>query len=136
MLLVTNRHELDEPLEEVEWTTILCRSICISSSLQYMGVINFIGEYVEQAIVWFPQGEDGIIRLTAAMLILLWVSAVASAFIDNIPYTATMIPIVLQISQGANVDLGPLIWALAFGACLGNGTLIGASANAVMAGMS
>ena len=71
------------------------------------------------------------------MVILLWVSAIASAFIDNIPYTATMIPIVLQISQGANVELGPLIWALAFGACLGgNGTLIGASANVVMAGMS
>tara|TARA_Y100001978_G_C23571531_1_gene374398 strand:- start:214 stop:846 length:633 start_codon:yes stop_codon:yes gene_type:complete len=102
-----------------------------------MGVINFIGEYVERAIVWFPQGDGGIIRLTAAMVILLWVSAIASAFIDNIPYTATMIPIVLQISIGANVELGPLIWALAFGACLGgNGTLIGASANVVMAGMS
>lgn len=139
MLLATSRHELDEPLEEVEWTTLLFFAglFVLVHSLQYMGVINFIGEYVEQAIVWFPQGEDGIIRLTAAMLILLWVSAVASAFIDNIPYTATMIPIVLQISQGANVDLGPLIWALAFGACLGgNGTLIGASANVVMAGMS
>ena len=139
MLLATNRHELDEPLEEVEWTTLLFFAglFVLVHSLQYMGVINWIGEYVEQAIVWFPQGDDGIIRLTAAMLILLWVSAVASAFIDNIPYTATMIPIVLQISQGANVDLGPLIWALAFGACLGgNGTLIGASANVVMAGMS
>ena len=139
MLLATNRHELDEPLEEVEWTTLLFFAglFVLVHSLQYMKVINFIGEYVEQAIVWFPQGDDGIIRLTAAMVILLWVSAVASAFIDNIPYTATMIPIVLQISQGANVELGPLIWALAFGACLGgNGTLIGASANVVMAGMS
>ena len=139
MLLATNRHELDEPLEEVEWTTLLFFAglFVLVHSLQYMGVINFIGEYVERAIVWFPQGDDGIIRLTAAMVILLWVSAVASAFIDNIPYTATMIPIVLQISQGANVELGPLIWALAFGACLGgNGTLIGASANVVMAGMS
>ena len=139
MLLATNRHELDEPLEEVEWTTLLFFAglFVLVHSLQYMGVINFIGEYVEQAIKWFPQGDDGIIRLTAAMVILLWVSAVASAFIDNIPYTATMIPIVLQISQGANVELGPLIWALAFGACLGgNGTLIGASANVVMAGMS
>ena len=139
MLLATNRHELDEPLEEVEWTTLLFFAglFVLVHSLQYMGVINFIGEYVEQAIVWFPQGDDGIVRLTAAMVILLWVSAIASAFIDNIPYTATMIPIVLQISQGANVELGPLIWALAFGACLGgNGTLIGASANVVMAGMS
>ena len=139
MLLATNRHELEEPLEEVEWTTLLFFAglFVLVHSLQYMGVINWIGEYVEQAIVWFPQGDDGIIRLTAAMLILLWVSAIASAFIDNIPYTATMIPIVLQISYGANVELGPLIWALAFGACLGgNGTLIGASANVVMAGMS
>ena len=139
MLLATSRHEIDEPLEEVEWTTLLFFAglFVLVHSLQYMGVINFIGEYVEQAIKWFPQGDDGIIRLTAAMVILLWVSAVASAFIDNIPYTATMIPIVLQISQGANVELGPLIWALAFGACLGgNGTLIGASANVVMAGMS
>ncbi len=139
MLLATNRHELDEPLEEVEWTTLLFFAglFVLVHSLQYMGVINFIGEYVERAIVWFPQGDDGIIRLTAAMVILLWVSAIASAFIDNIPYTATMIPIVLQISIGANVELGPLIWALAFGACLGgNGTLIGASANVVMAGMS
>jgi Na+/H+ antiporter NhaD/arsenite permease-like protein len=130
MLLATTRHELDEPLEEVEWTTLLFFAglFVLVHSLQYMGVINFIGEYVEQAIVWFPQGDDGIIRLTAAMVILLWVSAIASAFIDNIPYTATMIPIVLQISQGANVELGPLIWALAFGACLGG--------NVVMAGMS
>ena len=85
-------------------------------SLQYMGVINFIGEYVEQAIVWFLQGDDGIIRLTAAMVILLWVSAIASAFIDNIPYTATMIPIVLQISHepmsNLAANLGFSIWCL------------------------
>jgi Na+/H+ antiporter NhaD/arsenite permease-like protein len=139
MLLATNRHELDEPLEEVEWTTLLFFAglFVLVHSLQYMGVISFIGEYVQKAIVAFPQGEDGLVRLTAAILIILWVSAIASAFIDNIPYTATMIPIVLQISDGANVDLAPLIWALAFGACLGgNGTLIGASANVVMAGMS
>ncbi len=139
MLLATNRHELEEPLEEVEWTTLLFFAglFVLVHSLQYMGVISFIGEYVQRAIEAFPQGEDGLIRLTAAILILLWVSAIASAFIDNIPYTATMIPIVLQISHGANVELAPLIWALAFGACLGgNGTLIGASANVVMAGMS
>ena len=65
------------------------------------------------------------------------VSAIASAFIDNIPYTATMIPIVLQIADTTGLELEPIIWALAFGACLGgNGTLIGASANVVTAGMS
>jgi hypothetical protein len=106
-----------------------------------MGVIEFIGIYVEKAIEFF--GDDVTeggrpVRLAAAILIVLWVSAIASAFIDNIPYTATMIPIVLQISYSlGDYLLTPLIWALAFGACLGgNGTLIGASANVVTAGMS
>ncbi len=139
MLLATDRHDIEESLEKVEWTTLLFFAglFVLVHSLQYLGVINFIGEYVEKAIQFFPNGEGGIIRLSAAILIILWVSAFASAFIDNIPYTATMIPIILQISDSLSIELGPLIWALAFGACLGgNGTLIGASANVVTAGIS
>ena len=142
MLLATDRHELEEPLPHVEWTTLLFFAglFVLVHSLQYMGVIAFIGEYVERAIAFFGSdtGDGQTVRLAAAILIVLWVSAVASAFIDNIPYTATMIPIVLQIADNlGDYLLGPLIWALAFGACLGgNGTLIGASANVVTAGMS
>jgi len=137
MLLATSRHELEEPLHHVEWTTLLFFAglFVLVHSLQYMGVITFIGGYVESGIEFF--GDDEVIRLTAGILILLWVSAIVSAFIDNIPYTATMIPIVLQIAVNLDMPLDPLIWALAFGACLGgNGTLIGASANVVTAGMS
>jgi len=142
MLLATDRHELEEPLHHVEWTTLLFFAglFVLVHSLQYMGVIAFIGEYVERAIAIFGSdtGDGQTVRLAAAILIVLWVSAIASAFIDNIPYTATMIPIVLQIADNlGDYLLGPLIWALAFGACLGgNGTLIGASANVVTAGMS
>ena len=142
MLLATDRHELEEPLHHVEWTTLLFFAglFVLVHSLQYMGVIGFIGEYVERAIAFFGSdtGDGQTVRLAAAILIVLWVSAIASAFIDNIPYTATMIPIVLQIAHNlGDYLLGPLIWALAFGACLGgNGTLIGASANVVTAGMS
>ena len=142
MLLATDRHELEEPLHHVEWTTLLFFAglFVLVHSLQYMGVIAFIGEYVERAIAFFGSdtGDGQTVRLAAAILIVLWVSAVASAFIDNIPYTATMIPIVLLIAVNlGDYLLGPLIWALAFGACLGgNGTLIGASANVVTAGMS
>ena len=142
MLLATDRHELEEPLHHVEWTTLLFFAglFVLVHSLQYMGVIAFIGEYVERAIAYFGSdtGDGQTVRLAAAILIVLLVSAVASAFIDNIPYTATMIPIVLQIADNlGDYLLGPLIWALAFGACLGgNGTLIGASANVVTAGMS
>ncbi|MEC7508532.1 MAG: ArsB/NhaD family transporter [Candidatus Thermoplasmatota archaeon] len=142
MLLATDRHELEEPLHHVEWTTLLFFAglFVLVHSLQYMGVINYIGDYVMAAIEFFGSdtGDGQTVRLAAAILIVLWVSAVASAFIDNIPYTATMIPIVLQIADElGDYLLDPLIWALAFGACLGgNGTLIGASANVVTAGMS
>ena len=143
MLLATDPHELEEPLHHVEWTTLLFFAglFVLVHSLQYIGVIDFIGTYVEKAISAFGDNttEQGrTVRLAAAILIVLWVSAVASAFIDNIPYTATMIPIVLQIADSlGDYLLSPLIWALAFGACLGgNGTLIGASANVVTAGMS
>ena len=142
MLLATDRHEIEEPLHHVEWTTLLFFAglFVLVHSLQYIGVIAFIGEYVERAIQFFGSdtGDGQTVRLAAAILIVLWVSAIASAFIDNIPYTATMIPIVLQISHNlGDYLLTPLIWALAFGACLGgNGTLIGASANVVTAGMS
>ena len=97
-----------------------------------------IGDYVTKGIEFFGTDAEGdVVRLAAAVLIILWVSAIASAFIDNIPYTATMIPVVMQISHELSIDLSPMIWALAFGACLGgNGTLIGASANVVTAGMS
>ncbi len=135
MLLVTDRHELEEPLEKVEWTTLIFFAglFVLIHSLQHLGVISWIGYQVESAITFF----DIEYRFVAALVIILWVSAIASAFIDNIPYTITMVPVVLQISQELSLDLGPLIWALAFGACLGgNGTLIGASANVVTAGMS
>ena len=135
MLLATNPHELEEPLEHVEWTTLLFFAglFVLVHSLQYMGVIDYIGSFVQKGIEAFNEEY----RLAAAVVIILWVSAIASAFIDNIPYTATMIPIVLSLSVELNLDLGPLIWALAFGACLGgNGTLIGASANVVTAGLS
>ena len=135
MLLVTNPHELEEPLEKVEWSTLIFFAglFVLIHSLQHLGVIGWIGDQVESAISYF----DADYQFVAALVIILWVSAIASAFIDNIPYTITMIPVVLQISDSLGLDLGPLIWALAFGACLGgNGTLIGASANVVTAGMS
>lgn len=80
-----------------------------------------------------------IFRLAVAILLILWVSGLASAFIDNIPFTTMMIPVVKSLADDAKLDLPlkPLVWALALGACLGgNGTLIGASANVVCAGVA
>ncbi len=67
------------------------------------------------------------------MFLLLWISAIVSSFLDNIPFVATLIPLILTMhTQG--MDVTPLWWATSLGACLGgNGTLIGASANVVLA---
>ena len=70
-----------------------------------------------------------------AIFLICWASAVFSAFVDNIPFTATMVPVMVQmVERVEGLSIEPLAWALAFGACFGgNGTLIGASANIVMA---
>ena len=96
---------------------------------------RFIGLTVESAIKQVPVAY----QLTVALVVIVWVSGLASAFIDNIPFTTMMIPIVtgLADSPELNLPLQPLAWALALGACLGgNGTLIGASANVVCAGVA
>lgn len=73
------------------------------------------------------------------MLLVLWVTTLASAFIDNVPFAAAMIPIIKNLAQNpeVNLPLRPLVWAFALGACLGgNGTLIASSANVVCAGLA
>ena len=102
-----------------------------------MGLIDEIADLISESISRAPEEN----RLMVAILLLLWVSAIASAFIDNIPYTATMVPVVIELASnpdlGLQNSLGPLAWALALGACLGgNGTIIGASANVVAAGLA
>ena len=77
--------------------------------------------------------------LTVTALTILWVSAVASAVVDNIPFVATMIPVIKSMAPtfGGAEYLMPLWWSLALGACLGgNGSLVGASANLIVAGFA
>jgi Na+/H+ antiporter NhaD/arsenite permease-like protein len=83
------------------------------------------------------KATGGDFKLTT--LAILWGSAVLSAFIDNIPFVATMIPLIKAMGPtfGGENALLPMWWALSLGACLGgNGTLIGASANLVVAGLA
>jgi len=92
------------------------------------GVIAKLAEEVMAVTV-------GDLFLTA--IAILWVSAIASAFIDNIPFVATMIPLILQMGEMTDMNITPLWLALSLGACLGgNGTIIGASANVVAIGMA
>ena len=137
MLLVTSPHHVEEQLDSVEWTTIIFFAglFIMIHGLEFMGLIEMIADLISDTVSRASE-ED---RLMVAVLLLLWVSAIASAFIDNIPYTATMVPVVIELASDPtlNLALGPLAWALALGACLGgNGTIIGASANVVAAGLA
>jgi len=137
MLLVTSPHHVEEQLDSVEWTTIIFFAglFIMIHGLQYMGLIEMIANLISDTVSKASEAN----RLMVAVLLLLWVSAIASAFIDNIPYTATMVPVVIELAsdETLGLELGPLAWALALGACLGgNGTIIGASANVVAAGLA
>ncbi|MFD2328888.1 ArsB/NhaD family transporter [Cohnella sp. GCM10020058] len=130
LLLLTGEHKLEQALTKVEWMTIFffVGLFVLVSGLVETGVI---AELAKRAIDL--TGGD----LVATSMLILWLSAIASAFIDNIPFVATMIPMIQEMGSMGVSNLEPLWWSLALGACLGgNGTLIGASANLIVAGMA
>lgn len=137
LLILADREDMDSILARVEWSTLLffAALFILMESLSELGLIDWIGKQTEMVIR--SVGEES--RLAVAILLILWVSAIASAFVDNIPLTTMMVKIAISLAQNKELGLPlqPLVWALAFGACLGgNGTLIGASANVVCAGVA
>ncbi|GKT08848.1 SLC13 family permease [Desulforhabdus sp. TSK] len=132
VLMAISRVDIVEMIEhEIEWPTLIffIMLFIVVAGAEESGLIQVIAEWVKD----MSQGS-----LVAAILMILWVSAIASAFIDNIPFTATMLPIVAYLNTVIpGAEHGILWWALALGACLGgNGTMIGASANVVTVGMA
>ena len=127
-LMLVAREEPHEVLREVEWPTLF---FFIGLFMLVAGVIEIgLVEAVASAIVTVTGGA-----LAPMAVLLLWGSAFLSGIIDNIPYTATMIPVVGQLSEGSNTDA--LWWALAIGADFGgNATIIGASANVILASLA
>ena len=130
--LVTKKIDLLELIEkDIEWTTLLFFMFLfiLVGAVEETGLLDIIAD-------WVLDLSHG--SLVTSICLILWVSAIMSAFVDNIPFTATMLPIVgylTQVIPGA--DSGVLWWALAFGACFGgNGTMIGASANVVTLGIA
>merc|ERR1711974_144803 len=137
-LLVAGVREIEEVLEKVEWGTLLffAALFVLMRSLEEMGLITWIGDNTAKIIAGVPPGTP---RLAAAVTLILWISAIVSAFVDNIPFATAMVPVIVILSADPELGLPPhpLVWALSFGNCFGgNGTLIGASANVVAAGMA
>jgi len=134
----TNPHDVQDALRNhVEWDTLLFFAglFVLVEICAAMGLLEAIGDALASYIEDQPEDK----QLAVAITLVVWVSAIVSAFLDNIPYTATMIPVIQILSDTLpdTLPLDTLAWALSFGACLGgNGTLLGASANIVTAGIA
>ncbi|MGI8646598.1 MAG: ArsB/NhaD family transporter [Nocardioides sp.] len=130
LLVLVTDVTTEDALSDVEWPTLVFFAglFVMVGSLVETGVIGDVSSYVADV-------TEG--RLGFASMLLLGGSAVLSAIVDNIPYVATMSPVVVDLVDGAGPDGQVLWWALAFGADLGgNATAIGASANVVMLGLA
>jgi Na+/H+ antiporter NhaD/arsenite permease-like protein len=117
---------------EVEWVTIFffVGLFIVVAGIEHAGLL----EILANKVIGVTEGD-----MTVTALLILWVSAVASAIVDNIPFVATMIPLIESMAPtfGGSENLEPLWWSLALGACLGgNGSLVGASANLIVAGFA
>lgn len=125
-------HKVHAALSTVEWQTIFffIGLFIIVHGVEVTGLLKIMAQGVLDV-------TGGDLRMTG--MLVLWSSAILSAVIDNIPFVATMIPMIKAMSAdlGGDQALLPLWWCLSLGACLGgNGTLVGASANVVVAGLS
>ena len=129
VMLLIGRQDIEEIVLGVEWSTILFFTglFVIVGGMVKCGVITALGN----ALVSVTGGNVKLL-----MILILWGSAIFSSVLDNIPFVATMIPLILSM-QADGMNVTSLWWALSLGACLGgNGTLIGASANVVLSGIS
>lgn len=129
-------HKVHAMFGQVEWITIFffCGLFIIVTGVEQTGLLQSVADWTLSLTAE---------NFTVTALAILWVSAILSAIVDNIPFVATMIPMVksmLPVFQQAGIPLEQaetLWWALALGACLGgNGTLVGASANLIVAGIA
>ena len=126
IMLVISGADMEKTIRVVEWTTIAGLFVVVGGMAE-TGVIQMMAEGMMELT-----GGD----LLLTLIILVWASAIISSILDNIPLVATLIPIITTMGA-SGVDVAPLWWAISLGACLGGcGTLIGASANVVMASIS
>ncbi len=132
LFLVVEHETVEKVVTDVEWTTLLffMSLFIIVGYLSSTGVLDMVAK-------WMIRISGG--SKTILVMVILWGSALISAFVDNIPFTATMIPVISSlISQNPDLNTHNVLWwALSMGACLGgNGTVIGASANVVVSGIA
>lgn len=138
-LLLGTNEDLHATFELLEWETLVFFAglFIMIEGINEIGVIRAIGNAVSSLIEGAPAQWQSLI----AHMLILWVSGLASSVLDNIAFTATIIPVIQILAShpelGKRISIYTLAWALSFGACFGgNGTLVGAGANLVTAGIS
>ncbi|MFD1736064.1 ArsB/NhaD family transporter [Bacillus salitolerans] len=130
MLLTHTYHPTEEVLKEVDWATLFffMGLFLLVGGLEEVGIID---EFA-RSMIYFTEGD-----LPRTAILILWITGLFSGVIDNIPFVAAMIPVILEFQDYGMTNLDPLWWSLALGACLGgNGTLLGASSNLVVVGLA
>ncbi|SHF00803.1 possible tyrosine transporter P-protein [Seinonella peptonophila] len=135
MLIGLTERQIETAFASVEWGTIFFFAglFALVGGLQEVGLIK----YIAHQILAYTAGD-----LSLAAIWILWISGIASATIDNIPFVATMIPLIKEMGSSLGLvahapELQTMWWSLALGACLGgNGTILGASANVIMVGLA
>ena len=129
LMIMIGGQDVEETVHDVEWPTIVFFAFLfiVVGGLEKVGIIHMMAEGMINAT-----GSHYVVL----MIVILWVSAICSAVLDNIPFVATLIPLI-QTMSAEGIDVWPLWWAVSIGACFGgNGTIIGASANVVLTGIS
>ncbi|MFB5662200.1 ArsB/NhaD family transporter [Alteribacillus sp. HJP-4] len=132
LLLFMTQEEIspEKVFRQMEWTTIFF----------FIGLFGLIGgieevgylEEIAKGLMFLTEGD-----MMTTSISLLWISGFVSGFVDNIPFVAAMIPVILELESYGIYDLEPIWWSLALGACLGgNATVIGATANVIVAGLA
>ena len=123
--LISSGKNAPELLKKVDYKTILffIGLFIVVSGLEETGILEYIADFIGEI-------SNGNVMLMIA--IILWISAIASAFVDNIPFAATMVPVIQSLAAASGVDISTLAWALSIGTDIGgSATPIGASANVV-----
>lgn len=132
-------HEFGKYLEFVEWDTLLFFALLfvLVEGLAELGVIRQLGDWIIAFIQVFPESS----QTTMSIIIILWVSSIGSAFLESLPYTTTMVYIIIDLirkkdeMKGFNPEI--LVWPLSVGACVGGiGSIMGSSANLVCIAVS
>lgn len=129
LVLMGRRINIEEVLKDIDWSTLVffMAMFIVIKGIEKLGFMKFIADFI------LNFSADFIIMI----LLVVWLSAIVSAFVDNIPFVMTMMSALLILAKSLSYNITPLYWALSLGGCLGgNATLVGASANIVVAGIA